>query len=60
MGDNKVIDFTAAGAKHLQRREQEQKEDRAESMRERFAAALPDKPKPVKDYFKKKRDKKKR
>lgn len=60
MSDNKVIDFASAGARHLQRREHEQKEDRAESMRERFAAALPDKPKPIKDYFKKKRDKKKR
>jgi hypothetical protein len=29
-------------------------------MRKRFAAALPDKPTPVKDYFKKKRAGKKR
>ncbi len=60
MSDNKVIDFAAAGTRHAQRRVHEQKESRAESMRERFAAALPDKPRPVKEYFKKKRAKKKR
>lgn len=60
MGDKKVIDFAAAGARHAQQREHQQKENRAEAMRERFAAALPDKPRPVKEYFKKKRAKKKR
>lgn len=59
MSDQKVIDFSAAGDKHRHRKEHEQKEGRVEAMRERFAAALPSKPTPVKDYFRKKRAKKK-
>ncbi|MBA4501831.1 tRNA (uracil-5-)-methyltransferase [Marinobacterium marinum] len=60
MSDDNVVDFAAAGTRHLQRRQQEQKEERVDAMRARFAAALPDKPTPVKDYFKKKRKQKKR
>ncbi len=60
MSDLKVVDFREAGDRHRHRRQHEQKEDRVEALRERFAAALPDKPAPVKDYFKKKRAKKKR
>lgn len=56
MSDGKVVDFAAAGDKHRHKR----KENRVEAMRERFTAALPDKPTPVKDYFKKKRAKNKR
>ncbi|MBR9829535.1 MAG: tRNA (uracil-5-)-methyltransferase [Oceanospirillales bacterium] len=60
MSDGKVVDFAAAGDKHRHKRQHERKESRVETMRERFTAALPDKPTPVKDYFKKKRAKKKR
>ncbi len=60
LADTKVIDFATAGNKHREKREHEDKESRAEAIRNRFAKALPDKPKPVKDYFKKKKAKKKR
>ncbi|GAA0785060.1 tRNA (uracil-5-)-methyltransferase [Marinobacterium sediminicola] len=60
MSDEKVVNFGSAADRHRERKQHERKESRVESMRERFAAALPDKPTPVKDYFKKKRAKKKR
>lgn len=60
MSDSNLVDFSAAGHKHRARKELDRKENRVEAIRERFAAALPDKPRPVKDYFKKKRAKKKR
>ncbi|GAA0685107.1 hypothetical protein GCM10009104_08290 [Marinobacterium maritimum] len=59
MTDLKIVDFREAGDKHRHRRQHEQKEGRVDALRERFAAALPSKPTPVKDYFKKKRAKKK-
>ncbi|MDK2777438.1 MAG: tRNA (uracil-5-)-methyltransferase [Pseudomonadota bacterium] len=60
MSDSKVVDFSSAGKKHRHAREHERKEAKVEDMRGRFANALPDKPTPVKDYLKKKRQKKKR
>lgn len=60
MADTRVIDFAKAGSKHREKREHEEKEGRAEAMRDRFTKALPDKPRPVKDYFKKKKASKKR
>jgi hypothetical protein len=55
-----VVDFRQAGEKHRHARMHDEKEAKVEAMRERFAAALPDKKTPVKDYLKKKRAKKKR
>ncbi|MBP0048696.1 tRNA (uracil-5-)-methyltransferase [Marinobacterium sp. AK62] len=60
MTDDNIIDFAARGEKHRTRREQDAREARAEGLRHRFEAALPDKPRPVKDYFKKKKARKKR
>jgi len=60
MTDNRVVDFNEAGDRCRQEKRHQQKGSRVESMRKRFAAALPDKPTPVKDYFKKKRAGKKR
>ncbi len=58
--DTTVVDFTRAAGKHRQQRLNDEKDAKAEAMRQRFAAALPDKPRPVKDYLNKKRAKKKR
>ncbi|PIQ38995.1 MAG: tRNA (uracil-5-)-methyltransferase [Thalassolituus sp. CG17_big_fil_post_rev_8_21_14_2_50_53_8] len=55
-----MVDFRQAGEKHRHARMHDEKEAKVEAMRERFAAALPDKKTPVKDYLKKKRAKKKR
>lgn len=61
MSDDKVVDFSAVGHRHRERKQHERKESRADAIRERFAAALPAaKATPVKDYFNKKRAKKKR
>lgn len=59
MPDTRVIDFASAGDKFRHKRAHAEKETRVEAMRQRFAATLPDKPTPVKDYLKKKRSKKK-
>lgn len=58
--DTTVVDFTRAAGKHRQQRLHDEKDAKVEAMRQRFAAALPDKPRPVKDYLNKKRAKKKR
>lgn len=42
------------------KKELERKEEKVDEMRERFAQAFPDKPKPVKDYLNKKKSKKKK
>lgn len=55
-----VVSFASAGEKHRHARMHDEKEAKVEDMRSRFAAALPDKPRPVRDYLKKKRAKKKR
>lgn len=55
-----VVDFHQAGEKYRHSRLHAEKEAKVEAIRERFAAALPDKKTPVKDYLKKKRAKKKR
>lgn len=60
MADSKVVDFAKAGEKHRHNRMNDEKEAKVESMRQRFAQALPDKPTPVKDYLRKKKAKKKR
>ena len=60
MTETNVVDFLKAGGKHRSQRAEQLKENRAQSLRERFESALPDKPTPVKDYFKKKRSRKKR
>lgn len=60
MSDNKVVDFSKAGDRHRHQRQNDEKDARADALRERFAAAFPDKATPVKDYLKKKRSRKKR
>ena len=60
MSEQKVIDFASAGDKHRHNRVNDEKDAKAEALRQRFAQALPDKPTPVKDYLKRKRAKKKR
>lgn len=60
MSEEKVIDFASAGDKHRHNRANDEKDAKAEALRQRFAQALPDKPTPVKDYLKRKRAKKKR
>ena len=55
-----VVSFDKAGEKHRHSRMHDAKEAKIEEMKNRFKAALPDKPTPVKDYLKKKRSKKKR
>ncbi len=57
---DKVIDFSKASEEHRRDREHKDKEEKVEEMRARFANALPDKPRPVRDYLRKKRAKKKR
>jgi hypothetical protein len=55
MADENVVDFAnAKWAKDLER-----KDEKVQDMRERFAAALPDKKHPVKDFLRKKKAKKK-
>jgi hypothetical protein len=60
MSDTNVIDFDKASDKHRSEREHKKKEDKVDELRQRFANVLPDRVRPVKDYLKKKRDKKKR
>ncbi|WP_028294120.1 hypothetical protein [Oceanobacter kriegii] len=60
MSDKNVVDFATAGARHKHERMHRDKEEKVESLRERFEQALPDKKTPVKDYLRKKRAKKKR
>jgi hypothetical protein len=57
---NEVIDFARAGARLQHQRSHREKEAKVEAIRERFEAALPGRKTPVKDYLRKKRDKKKR
>lgn len=57
---DKIIDFQKAGEKHRIEREHQKKEEKLEQVRERFAKAFPDKATPVKDYLRKKRQKKKK
>lgn len=55
MADENVVDFAnAKWAKDLER-----KDEKVQDMRKRFAAALPDKKTPVKDFLRKKKAKKK-
>ena len=58
--DTTVVDFTRVADKHRHERRNDEKDAKAEAMRQRFAAAFPDKPTPVKDYLKKKKARKKR
>ncbi|MBV0932114.1 tRNA (uracil-5-)-methyltransferase [Marinobacterium weihaiense] len=61
MSNDKVVYFGAEGQRHRERKQHERKESRADAIRARFSAALPAaKATPVKDYFNKKRAKKKR
>lgn len=55
-----VVDFQKAGEKHREERSHREKEAKVDAIRERFAAALPEKKRPVRDYLKKKKAKKKR
>ena len=52
--DTTVVDFTRTAGKHRHQRLNDEKDAKAEAMRQRFAAVLPDKPRPVKDYLNKK------
>ncbi len=57
---DKVIDFSKASEEYRKDREHRDKEEKVEAMKARFTNALPDKPRPVRDYLRKKRAKKKR
>ncbi len=58
--DTTVVDFTRAAGKHRHQRLNDEKDAKADAMRQRFEAAFPDKPRPVKEYLKKKKASKKR
>ncbi|WP_430463022.1 tRNA (uracil-5-)-methyltransferase [Thalassolituus sp. LLYu03] len=60
MTKGKVVDFASAGEKHRHARDNDDKDAKLDAMRARFEQAFPDKPTPVKDYLKKKRDSKKK
>ena len=60
MTDKRIVDFQQASERFKQDKEHERKEAKVESLRQRFSAALPDKKTPVKDYLRKKKQKKKR
>lgn len=59
MSEN-VVDFDSAADKHRDERSHREKEEKVNEMRARFKKALPDKPRPVKEYLNRKRRKKKR
>lgn len=54
-----VVSFEQAGARHRHARMHREKEEKVDELRERFAAALPDRKTPVKDYLRKKKARKK-
>lgn len=56
MSDKKVVSLADARWE----KEHKRKEDKVELMAQRFEQALPTKARPVKDYLKKKRNKKKK
>ena len=58
--NNKVVDFTKAGEKHRAEKSHRKKEEKVDEMRKRFEGALPAKKTPVKDFLRKKKEKKKR
>lgn len=59
MSEN-VVDFDLAAGKHRDERSHREKEEKVKDMQARFKKALPDKPRPVKEYLNRKRRKKKR
>ncbi|MBM95534.1 MAG: tRNA (uracil-5-)-methyltransferase [Oceanospirillaceae bacterium] len=56
----KVVDFATASEKHRADRDHQRREDKVESIRKRFDEAFPERKTPVKDFLRKKKDKKKR
>ena len=62
MADDKdtVIDFESRSSKHRDARVHRQKEEKVDNIKRRFESLFPDKPRPVKDYLARKRQKKKR
>ena len=54
-----VIDFAKASQKHREDRAHNDKEEKVQSIRERFEKALPTKATPVKDFLRKKKARKK-
>lgn len=58
MNDDSVVDFAQASAKWRLKKIQDEKDAKAADMRARFAQAIPEKKKPVKAYFNKKKNKK--
>ena len=54
-----VVDFERGGERFRHARMHREKEARVEDMKERFEAALPTRKTPVKDYFRKKKSRKK-
>lgn len=58
--EENVVDFSQASEKHRHEKTHQEKEEKVEHMRARFAKALPDKPRPVREYLRRKRSKKKR
>lgn len=59
MTDNSPIDFEKAAQKHRHQKHQNEKEAKVADIKARFTQALPDKARPVKEYFNKKKAKKK-
>lgn len=58
MADDQIIDFNQAAKKHQHKRVNDEKDAKFDEMRARFEKVLPNKATPVKDYLKKKRDRK--
>ena len=59
MSDSNVVSLQSHRQAVQQERDHQRKEKKVEEMQQRFARALPDKPKPVRDYLNKKRSRKK-
>lgn len=61
MPDNmNVVDFAAAGEKHRVEKKHQQREEKANALKQRFEEALPTRKTPVKDHLRKKKARKKR
>jgi len=55
-----VVDFAAASEKHRAERKHQQREEKVDAIRQQFERAFSEPKKPVKEYLRKKKAKKKR
>ncbi|MEN9464321.1 MAG: hypothetical protein RL217_502 [Pseudomonadota bacterium] len=58
MYDDNLVDFAKASEKLRLQKQEEEKDAKAAELRARFAQVVPEKKKPVKEYFNKKKNKK--